>query len=248
MQNVLEYLRRICKKIDLSVRFDWNFNGEFLNRIPQVGPSINAIRNHFERNVLLKEKLTEYFSHNDPDFYELYFWIVNEFGQIKGFKDTTKNRSKIHRFRNEIEARKLTRNTFSTISSLSKISSFRDCRKYAIYYSIVIHSLNWLILKYAKDKLYFPTPPGKNTIVAKHNIDTIIFFSNQNINANNLYYSYKDAYHRYCQLLLDWSLEIWDPVYSNRRHYPFYLEMILFVIADRAICEDMRNSVTISIR
>jgi len=39
MENVLEHLKYYVQEIDLSERFTWNFDGKFLDSIPQIGPS-----------------------------------------------------------------------------------------------------------------------------------------------------------------------------------------------------------------
>lgn len=250
MDNVLEQLRKYSHEIDLSNRFSWNFNGTFLNSIPQVGPFINAsFSNHFERNEALKFKLTEYFKQNPSNVTDLHFWIINDWGGIRNFKNTEKNRSKIRDFKTEVKNGRLTRSSFSTISSLSKLSSFWDSENFIIYDSRVIYSLNWLILKLSKEKRYFPTPAGRSEVIASYNIDTVIrlFHKNKNLE-EDLYVSYKEAYHKYCHLMKEWSLILWNDNYPKRRQYPFYLEMLLFVIADKEIYEDMKKSINIEIR
>jgi hypothetical protein len=250
MENVLEKLRDFTKQIDLSSRFEWNFDGTFLNSLPQVGPYINrSFSNHFERNEALKFKLTEFFQQSPSDVEGLYFWIINDWGGIKNFKNNDKNRKKITDFKDEVKNGKLTRSIFSTVSSLSKLSSFWDCKNFIIYDSRVIYSLNWLILKLSKEKKYFPTPAGRSEVIANYNIDTVIrLFHKDKTHDKDLFFSYKEAYHKYCQLMKDWSLKIWNDFYSIRRQYPFYLEMLLFVIADKEIHEDMKKSVHIEIK
>jgi len=250
MENVLEKLKDFSKQIDLSSRYEWNFDGDFLNSIPQVGTFINGeFNNPFERNEALKFKLTEYFRQNPSDVESLHFWIINDWGGIKNFKNNDKNRSKIRVFKNEVKNGKLTRSTFSTISSLSKLSSFWDCENFAIYDSRVIYSLNWLILKLSNEKRYFPTPAGRSEVIANYNIDTVIRLFHKDKNRDeDLYFSYKEAYHRYCRLMKDWSSKLWHDNYSRRLKYPFYLEMLLFLIADKEIYKDMKKSIHIEIK
>ena len=250
MENVLEHLKYYVHKIDLSERYLWNFDGKFLDSIPQIEPFINGnFNNNFERNEALKFKLTEYFHQNPSDIEGLHFWIINECGGIKNFKNNDQNREKIDDFKKELKNRWFTRKTFSTISSLSKLSSFWDCKNYVIYDSRVIYSLNWMILKSSEEKRYFPTPAGRSEVIAKYNIDTIIRLFHKDKNQDeNLYYSYKEAYYRYCQLMRDWSLKLWNDNYSKRRQYPFYLEMLLFLIADKEVFEDIKKSISIIIK
>ena len=251
MDNVLEKLRKLSQEIDLSNRYKWDFNGDFLNSIPPIGPFLNHtnFNNPFERNELLKFKLTEYFQLNNSSMDDLHFWIINQWGGIKNFKNSDKNRKKINVFENEVSNGRLTRSTFSTISSLSKLSSFWDCKNYVIYDSRVIYSLNWLILKLSKEKRYFITPAGRSDVIANYNIDTVIrLFHKDIIHVEDLYYSYKEAYHRYCDLMKEWSLKIWGDDHSNRKQHPFYLEMLLFVIADKEIFKDMKECIDITIQ
>ena len=104
-----------------------------------------------------------------------------------------------------------------------------------------------MILKYAKEKIYFPTPAGRSEVIANYNIDTVIRLYHKDQDGN-LYHSHKAAYHKYCQLMRDWSAKLWNDTYSKRRGYPFYLEMLLFLIADREIFDDMKKSVSITIK
>ncbi|HBR22882.1 MAG TPA: hypothetical protein DD713_10130 [Nitrospiraceae bacterium] len=250
MNNVLEQLKKYSKEIDLSSRFLWEFDGTFLNSIPQIGSFVNGnFNNPFERNEALKFKLTEYFQQNPSDVENLHFWIINDWGGIKNFKNNDQNRSKIKNFKNEIKNERLTRGTFSTISSLSKLSSFWDCKNFVIYDSRVIYSLNWLILKLSKEKKYYPTPAGRSEVIANYNIDTVIRLFHKDKNRDeDLYFSYKEAYHKYCHLMKDWSMKLWHDNYSVRRQYPFYLEMLLFLIADKEIFEDIKTSIHIEIK
>ena len=146
MKEVVEQLKQYSHEIDLSARFDWDFNLTFLDTIPEVRDQINeAIQNNFERNVDLKFVLSDYFRRTPHNVDDLHFWIINEWGGIRNFNNTPANRTKIQNFRNQIQNGMLTRATFSTISSLSKLSSFWDCKNFVIYDSRVIYALNWLI-------------------------------------------------------------------------------------------------------
>lgn len=248
MKKVLEQLKHYAQNIDLSSRFEWEFDGTFLDSIPQIGKYINStFQNSFKRNIELKLKLTEYFQKKPSDVDGLHFWIINDWGGIKNFKRTPKNIQKINNYRNEIKRGYLSRNSFSTISSLSKLSSFWDCRNYIIYDSRVIYALNWLILKWSQEKKYFPTPAGRNEIIANYDIDTIVrLFHIHSDQSKDLYYNYKEAYQRYCALIKDWSSQVWTDEY--RKEYPFYLEMLLFCISDKEIFEDMKKSINIEIK
>ena len=200
MQKVLEQLKLYAQEVDLSARYNWVFDSSFLDTIPEVLVQINEeFQNNFERNVELKFVFSDYFRTTLHNVNDLHFWLINKWGGIRNFKNTTRNRAKIQNFKNQIKNGRLTRATFSTISSLSKLSSFWDCKNFVIYDSRVIYALNWLILKLAQEKRYFPTPAGRNEIIANYNIDTIIrLYHLKTANTDELYYSYKDAYIQYC--------------------------------------------------
>jgi len=249
MKEVLEQLKQYAHEIDLSARYNWDFDRTFLDTIPEVHGQIDEeFQNSFERNVDLKFVLSDYFRTTPHNVDDLHFWIINEWGGIRNFKNTSANRSKIQNFKNQIQNGRLTRATFSTISSLSKLSSFWDCKNFVIYDSRVIYALNWLILKMAQERRYFPTPSGRNEIIANYDIDTIVrLYHLRMANTDELYYSYKDAYIQYCQLMKDWSIHLWDGEHATRKEYPFYLEMLLFCISDKEIFADMKDSVNLAI-
>jgi hypothetical protein len=95
--------------------------------------------------VRLKWILSEKYKNNtEQNFID--FWIINNWGGIRGFKQNNRNVEKIKQYKKQLEKRKLTKECFSTISSLSKVSSFLDPENFVIYDSRVIYTLNWLIL------------------------------------------------------------------------------------------------------
>jgi hypothetical protein len=242
MKRVLERLKCYAENINLS-RYNWDFDDSFLKTISDLQPNFSThYKNVFERNVALKFMLTEYFQTNPSGVDNLNFWIIQDWGGIKRFKNTPENINKIDIFNKELEQGKLSRNSFTTISSLSKLGSFWDCRNYAIYDSRVIYSLNWLILKYSQVKKFFPTPSGRNSIMVNYNIDTIIqLFRIQSKQDVIRFYSKQETYHEYCSLMKHWSSEIW--IDDNRKKYPFYLEMLLFCISVKEIIEDIKQSI-----
>lgn len=252
MNNLLEQLRKYSQEIDLSKRYEYSvdFNNSVPNSISQL-ESFKNCNNSLEWNGILKAASTKYFQHNsssDLEVERFNFWIINKWGGINGFKENEKNKNKIKKFKDELKKGKLTRDTFSTISSLSKLSSFWDCKNYAIYDSKVIYSINWLILKLSQQKKYFPIPSGRNKVIANYNIDTVIRLFHKDRKDDELYYSYKEAYNIYCELIRDWSLKLWSDKHSERQQYPFYLEMLLFLVADKEIFEDIKKSISITIK
>ena len=167
---------------------------------------------------------------------------------------------KILKFFDEIKTKtgEISKENFHTISSLSKVASFCDIENYAIYDSRVLFSLNWLLLKYGKEDVhkgvlkFFPMPNGRNRIIQDINMRTLIishfihrYYSENSSSIINLFYSEHEAYHTYCKLLKIISNEIWD---DNKKKYPFYIEMLLFVIFEKEIIEDIKRSISLIIK
>ncbi|MFA6072394.1 MAG: hypothetical protein WC810_27850, partial [Janthinobacterium sp.] len=148
-----------------------------------------------------------------------------------------RNAERIKTFKDEVRRGRLTRSTFASISSLSKLSSFWEPARYAIYDSRAIFSLNWLIFRYCEEKHLFPQPIGRSTAISDYDTQTLFRLSG----TNHRYRSHKTAYHDYCSFLQDLSEE----VYGNRR--PYFVEMLLFLAAPVNIIDDIKRSVTVTI-
>ena len=123
------------------------------------------------------------------------------------------------------------------ISSLSKLSSFWEPARYAIYDSRAVFALNWIIFRYSKDKQLFPRPTGRNAEISKYDIETLFTLSG----IDHRYRSHTTAYHEYCSLLEDLS----EQIYGSRK--PYFAEMLLFLAAPTKIIEDIKRSVTVTI-
>ena len=132
---------------------------------------------------------------------------------------------------------KLTRTSFASISSLSKLSSFWEPARCAIYDSRAVFALNWIIFRYSKDKQLFPQPASRNAEISKYDIGTLFTLSG----IDHRYRSYTTAYHEYCSLLQDLS----EHIYGSRK--PYFAEMLLFLAAPTKIIEDIKRSVTVII-
>jgi hypothetical protein len=117
------------------------------------------------------------------------------------------------------------------------LSSFWEPRKFAIYDSRAVFSLNWIIFRFSKSKQLFPQPVGRNTVVSKYDARTLFTLSGK----DHQYRSHKTAYHDYCALLQDLSKE----VYGTRK--PYFIEMLLFLAAPTRIIEDIEGTVTVTI-
>lgn len=188
---------------------------------------------------------------NDKD-YIVKFWIINKWGGISSFKDNKEklvnsNRTKIDNFLTCINERKmLNKSLFEVISSLSKVASFSNSTKYFVYDSRVIYCLNWLILKSnSTGDRFFPIPQGRNAKLSFFDLDTIIRLSKKKeykeMQINSLYYSHKDAYYIYCDLIEELSRRI------LQEKPAYYLEMFLFSLVDN-IYEEIREYVEVEIK
>tara|TARA_R110002096_G_scaffold99_5_gene444 strand:- start:7899 stop:8444 length:546 start_codon:yes stop_codon:yes gene_type:complete len=169
----------------------------------------------------------------------IFYWIINQWGQIGSFKRNKKNNQKIHKFLVQLDKGKLFKYTFDTISSLSKVASFLNPEKYAIYDSRAIFALNWLVFNYSKEKKIFPQPIGRGKELSQYDMGTIFRLTGNTYSEH----SYKEAYHEYCELLT--LLE--NAVYGSTQS-PYKIEMLLFLIAPDYIINDIQKRVSISIR
>lgn len=201
----------------------------------------------FEQNKLTKLLASKEYNKN-ISLSEAY-WIIINWGGIGSFKQNERNSTKILQFLEKIKKgyTNLTRQEFSTISSLSKLSFFYDVDKYCIYDSRVIYSLNWIIYKTEeKDMKFYPMPNGRNNVIANYPMEAIIKFTLLEQNERNFakfYYSHKDAYTKYNELMIDLSRKLY-----GKNAKPFYAEMLLFNLADTYVHQDMKNEIQIRIK
>ncbi|NVJ66198.1 MAG: hypothetical protein HWE16_06895 [Gammaproteobacteria bacterium] len=138
-------------------------------------------------------------------------------------------------FKSQLFSGKLTRKNFDSISSLSKIASFSYPDDYVIYDSRAIYSLNWLLFKYSKSKKLFPQPKSRSPVLNRYDLNTVFELSNKEVT----YYSYKEAFHKYCKLIKQLSIN---------QEEPYILEMLLFSIAPDWVPEDLKNSVSLTLK
>tara|TARA_B110000305_G_C19371042_1_gene604496 strand:+ start:676 stop:1431 length:756 start_codon:yes stop_codon:yes gene_type:complete len=246
MKNVIEKLKNFSNQIDLKERFDFNFdiNDEIFSS--KETEKLSTDNNPFEQNVRLKWILSEkYKTNTEQNFID--FWIVNNWGGIRGFKPNERNIEKVRRFKKQLEKRKLSLDCFSTISSLSKISSFIDPENFVIYDSRVIYTLNWLILTCENQngfkKKYFPMPSGRNKIIANFDMNTIVNISHISEYDENteLYVSQQNAYFQFCDFIKT-NTEL---IYGENSK-PYELEMLLFTLADKEIFKELKERIKIT--
>ena len=246
MKNVLEKLKDFSNQIDLKERFDLNFDINDKIFSSKETEKLSTDNNPFEQNVRLKWILSEkYKTNTEQNFID--FWIVNNWGGIRGFKPNERNVEKVRRFKKQLEKRKLSLDCFSTISSLSKISSFIDPENFVIYDSRVIYTLNWLILTCENQngfkKKYFPMPSGRNKIIANFDMNTIVNISHisEYVENTELYVSQQNAYFQFCDFIKT-NTEL---IYGENSK-PYELEMLLFTLADKEIFKELKERIKIT--
>jgi hypothetical protein len=246
MQNVIETLKYYSKEIDLKERFDFNFDISDKIFNSAETEQFKTDKNPFDQNVRLKWILSEKYKNNtEQNFID--FWIINNWGGIRGFKQNDRNVEKIKQYKRQLEKRKLTKECFSTISSLSKVSSFLDPENFVIYDSRVIYTLNWLILTCEnqsglKEK-YFPMPSGRNKIIVDFDINTIVNLSHisEYEKQTELYIKEQFAYFEFCDFIKSNTKLIYG---ENAK--PYELEMLLFTLADKEIFKELKERIKIT--
>ncbi len=141
-----------------------------------------------------------------------------------------------------MKIKKLSKENFETISSLSKVASFLDPDKYFIYDARVAYSLNWLILKYENKNVinhkYFPMPNSRNKSLVNFDIQTIlnIVHAKELNEFSDIYLKPQEAYHAYCNLIS----RIAEQIYSGTKS-AYLIEMLLFIIADQEILAEVKE-------
>ena len=250
MQNVIKSLKDYSKKIDLRKRFVFNF--DISNKIfdPSEAEQLKTAKTLFDKNVSLKKILSKKYKGNkeQDSINSIDFWIINSWGRIRGFERNEQNIKKVQRFKDQIKKKKLSLDCFSTISSLSKVSSFIDPENFVIYDSRVIYTLNWLILTCEnQDKFkqkYFPMPSGRNRIITDFDMNTIVNISHiaEYKGQVELYIERQLAYFKFCNFIKSNTKSI-----CGDSAKPYELEMLLFTLADEEIFNEMQQRINLNI-
>lgn len=230
MEQLIEQLQKLSLEIPLEKYFDWDVPNNVPIQIP------NHLTANYTRNIFLKENLNELLS-NDLNL-DIHYWIIQNWGGIKSFKQNEKNNEKIQKFKNQLESGKLTKVIFNGISSFSKIASFMNPKQYAIYDSRAIYSLNWLLFNYSDIKELFPQPTGRNSILSLYDLETIIRLAKD----GHTFRTHTNAYHEYCTLIRKLSNEVYG---DNDK--PYKIEMLLFTLAPIQVVNSIKTSVSLKI-
>lgn len=229
MDRLIQKLKELAIQHPLNTSFKW--------AVPETCPLSfpENIFTDFDKNIYLKHNFSTLLKSGDLTYR---FWLIQEWGGIHTLKSDKKNQDLMMRLDEELEQGELTQLVFSKVSSLSKVAAFLDHINYAIYDSRSIYALNWLLFKYTNVKSLYPQPLGRNKKLSEYELKTIFNL----VDRNFTYKNYNIAYHDYCHLLKKLSFEIYG------KNEPYWVEMLLFVIAPTYIVEDIKNSLSISLK
>jgi len=225
MNDLLEKIKQLSDSYEIS-EFEWEIPENCPLTIPE------SMVSSFQKNVYLKKNLISLI--NNDDTLSTHYWIIQDWGGIGSFKKNERNDKRIVTFLEELEKGKLTKDNFGVISSLSKVASFMNPEEYVIYDSRVIYALNWLLFNFSNSNKFFPQPVGRSAALAMYDMQTIFRLSGVSYE----YYSYKVAFHEYCKLIKQLSLD---------KSAPYLLEMLIFYIAPTWVVQDIKQSVSIKI-
>ncbi len=229
LSELVSILTELSERYPLRDNFDW----ELPEHCPLVFP--DSMASQFDKNIYLKHNLSPLLDAGNLDNR---YWVIRDWGGIRSLKKSDKNDVLLAKLDDELQKGILTRPVFSVISSFSKVASFINHNDYAIYDSRVIYSLNWLLFKHTNTTQFFPQPSGRNAELAKIELNTIFHLSGREFT----YVSHKTAYHEYCTLLKELSLAVYG------KNEPYWVEMLLFAIAPSFIVNDIKSSLSLSIR
>jgi hypothetical protein len=228
---MIQALQDLSKQLPLATQYTWD--------VP-ANPPINipsTITTPFDRNLYLKRNLHSNLATSNNKW-DTYFWIIQEWGGIKSFKNTSKNQIRITKFFRELVERKLTKDSHSLLPSLSKLAAFNEPEEYSIYDSRAVFALNWLIFCHKNEPVLFPQPPSRNKTLIEIDTQTLFRLSGRPYTIK----SHKTAYLDYCKTLKDLSCK------ALNQKEPFCLEMLLFVAAEKWIPDDIKARVNVTIR
>lgn len=245
MTTLIDRLKKYELTVNLDERWEDDFNdiNSELFTEQEIYELKNA-KNIFIKNLRLKE-LIEIKANGLYTSTDLNFWIINKWGGIETFKKNERNIEKIKEYSNQLNKSKLNEDTFGTISSLSKLSSFIEPEKYVIYDSRVIYTINWLILTSQPSVFkFFPIPSGRKKMLLDFDMETIINLIHLgSYDKKELYYNNSEAYFEFCKLIKSLNKSVFD----DQTYKPYRLEMLLFTIAVHEILDEIKQCTTIEI-
>lgn len=211
-----------------------NFKWDFPSKCPIEIPA--ECNSDFLKNIYLKENFQKTISKDQG--LGSHYWSIQDWGGIGSFKKNDKNDNRIRKFLQQLEKDQLTNNTFECISSLSKVASFLNPEKFAIYDSRAIYTLNWLLFNHSNSIELFPQPTGRSAELSKYDMQTIFRLTKRQFS----YRSPKFAFHQYCDLL-----KMLTPLVFDENSKPYKVEMLLFMVAPTKIVSQIESSVSLKI-
>ncbi len=229
MDSFVKKLKKLADEYPLE-NFEWDIPSNCPIQIPA------ECNSGFLKNIYLKENFHKTISKDQT--LASHYWSIQDWGGIGSFKKNDKNDLRIRTFLGQLEKNALTKNTFECISSLSKVASFVNPDKYAIYDSRAIYAINWLLFNHSSSAELFPQPSGRSAELSKYDMQTIFRLTKRQFS----YRSHKVAFHQYCGLLKELTPQVFD-----KNSKPYKVEMLLFMIAPTQIVSQIESSVSLEI-
>jgi hypothetical protein len=229
-EKMIQTIQNLSKALPLSDYYTWNIPAGCSVAIPP------HIKSPFDRNIYLKQNLHTHLGRAHD--WQSYFWIIQDWGGIKSFKNTPVNQARIEKFFSQLDRNKLSKDSHSLLPSLSKLAAFKHPLEYSIYDSRAVFALNWLLFCNESSPVLFPQPPSRNKTLTEIDTQTLFRLSGRAYEVR----SYKTAYIEYCDLLKELSRK------ALKKQEPYYLEMLLFVAAEVWVSQDIRKRTTVTIK
>ncbi len=235
MSEVILKLSAILQKIIQEQSLVQSFEWAVPKSSPIAVPHFDG--DFYQQNVYLKQNFAVYLRADSS--LRSHYWLIQEWGGIKSFKQSPQNDKKIRYFLEILSTGKPSSKLYDTLPSLSKVSSFLHPEDYVIYDARVIYSLNWLIFSHDLDMNFFPQPVSRNAQLLKFEQRTIF----------NLFHSARDfvpkpeAYLKLC-VLMKALTEVKDSPWRK----PYEIEMLLFSIAPNYIVNDIQRRIGICMK
>ncbi len=263
VDKIVQYLEPFKDRLNELYKWEIKTEKETLEKLIKLGVcsqnEINKLnKNSFAKNIALKKllapKLNQFSSLEDKNFKELSLWVIKDWGGIRTGKDDNAMRL----IKNLLNGNP----SFDRIASTSKVASFKEPTKYAVYDSRVAYSLNWIILSQNAGDKFFPKPIGVNARLNGFDIETLIrqknishyqikntseiekqFMSNKD---KALFIQENNAYNEFNKLIKAVNQKLWQGDKEKSENL-YYTEMLLFAIADTEIYKDITDKLKLEI-
>jgi hypothetical protein len=262
IDKIAKYLEK--HKHQLEELYGWSPEIQNLGKLNLLSSDKNKDLKTFDKapykkrlllETLISKKLNSFIQDkNQGEFRKLSLWLIKDWGRINSAKDedTFTLIDKIYQEESP---------SFIRIASISKVLAFLNPEKNVIYDSRVAYALNWIILKENAGDKFFPIPEGRNSKMSAFDLDVLIRLKNiKNYQPtdsdlddkrfihrkdNDIYILKSEAYSVLNKLIKSINESLWadDEEKINRL---CLTEMLLFSIADKAIFEDITETLTLN--